>query len=109
MSSIALSQHHQSDNTTNLASSQSWNACRRATWSLHRVPARLLWTESRRRRSIDVTNGSENVVLEAIVHTASPQLYHTHRHRHSETLHQQHSHHTSESCSCMRGLKIQDS
>jgi len=60
--------------STNLASSQSWKACSSATWSLQRVPARLLWTQSSRRRSMGVTKGSENVVLAAIVHTASPQL-----------------------------------
>jgi len=65
---------------TNRASSQSWKACRSATWSLQRVPARLLCTQSSRRRSIGVTNGSENVVLAAIVHMASPQLYQTHTH-----------------------------
>ena len=63
---------------TNRASSHNWNACSKAMWSLHRVPARFLWTQSRRRRSIDVTNGSEKVVLAAIVHSASPQLHTRH-------------------------------
>ena len=65
-----------------LASCHCWNALSRATWSLCRLPARLLWAQPNLRLSDGVINGSGKVVLAAIVQAASPtlkitKLYHT--------------------------------
>ena len=59
---------------TYLACSQDWNALRRATWSLHLLPASFLCTQPKRLCSRGVSKGSGNVVLEAIVAKASPTL-----------------------------------